>query len=121
MYLLAIVFGLLFGAFQAFARALYAQLIPPARASAFYALYSITDKSSSFLGPMLVALVTTATGEIRHGFVLIAALMAAAVPVLVRVDVARGAQDAERMDSELKDEAGGLDVDDVEEGVDERA
>ncbi|GAA5833672.1 hypothetical protein JCM9279_001593 [Rhodotorula babjevae] len=122
MYLLAVVFGLLFGAFQAFARALYAQLIPPARASAFYALYSITDKSSSFLGPMLVAVVTTATGEIRHGFVLIAALMAAAVPILISVDVGEGAQDAERMDRELKDEAGGLEVDDEEEeGVGGRA
>ncbi|KPV74878.1 uncharacterized protein RHOBADRAFT_53809 [Rhodotorula graminis WP1] len=118
MYLLAVVFGFLFGAFQSFARALYAQIIPPARASAYFALYSITDKSSSFLGPLLVATVTTATGEIRHGFILIAALMAAAVPVLVRVEVDQGAQDAERMDSELKGE---VDEADDEEGLGGRA
>ncbi|GAA5893414.1 hypothetical protein JCM8208_000788 [Rhodotorula glutinis] len=114
MYLVAVVFGFLFGAFQSFARALYAELIPPARASAFFALYSITDKSSSFLGPLLVATVTTATGEIRHGFVLIAALMAAAVPILVKVEVGQGARDAERMDGELKREASDGDDDDEE-------
>ncbi|BGP40356.1 Autophagy protein 22 [Rhodotorula kratochvilovae] len=102
MYALSCVFGALFGAFQAFSRATYAALIPPARGARFYALYSITDKSSSFLGPLLVALVTNATGELRHGFWLIAGLMAAAVPVLAAVDTAKGAEDAERMDRELK-------------------
>lgn len=122
MYALSIVFGSLFGAYQSFARALYASLIPPRAASRWFALYSITDKSSSFVGPLLVAVVTTATGEIRHGFVLIAGLMALAVPVLVGVDVAKGAEDAEKVDGELKSEGEGLaDADEDEEARNGRA
>ncbi|GAA6054243.1 hypothetical protein JCM3770_005140 [Rhodotorula araucariae] len=107
MYALSCVFGALYGAFQAFSRATYAALVPPARGARWYALYSVTDKSSSFLGPLLVAVITTATGDLRHGFWLIAGLIAVAVPVLAAVDVAKGAEDAERMDRELTADAAG--------------
>lgn len=102
MYALAVVFGSLYGSYQAFSRACFAQIVPASQSSRWYALYSVTDKSSSFLGPLLVAVVTTATGQIRHGFWLILGLMLAAVPILANVDMTRGIADAERLDRELK-------------------
>ena len=44
MFGLAIYFGTVYGAFQAYARAFYAGLIPPGEEARWYALYSITDK-----------------------------------------------------------------------------
>ncbi|GAA5916126.1 hypothetical protein JCM6882_003946, partial [Rhodosporidiobolus microsporus] len=76
MFALACVFGALYGSFQG--------------------LYSITDKSSSFLGPALVALITNATGNIRSGFFIILSLFLLALPVLWIVDVDKGGRDAER-------------------------
>ncbi|GAA5996792.1 Atg22p [Rhodotorula paludigena] len=102
MYALAVVFGSLYGSYQAFSRACFAQLVPASQSSRWYALYSVTDKSSSFLGPLLVAVVTTATGQIRHGFWLILGLMLSAIPILANVDMARGVADADRLDRELK-------------------
>ncbi|KAK4047976.1 Autophagy protein 22 [Microbotryomycetes sp. JL221] len=71
IYLLSVVFGVVFGAFQAFSRTCFSELVPHTQSARWFGLYSITDKSSSFLGPLLVALITNATGEIRHGFWLI--------------------------------------------------
>ncbi|BGP55708.1 Autophagy protein 22 [Rhodotorula sphaerocarpa] len=103
MYLLACVFGFLYGSFQAYARSCFSDLIPPSRSAQFFGLYSITDKSSSFLGPLLVAVVTNQTGEIRYAFWVILALLLASVPILARVDVRAGSEDAERYDREAAD------------------
>lgn len=44
MYALAVVFGSVYGAFQGYARAFYAELIPPGEEARWYGLFSITDK-----------------------------------------------------------------------------
>ncbi|GAA6001515.1 hypothetical protein JCM10207_006703 [Rhodosporidiobolus poonsookiae] len=106
LYCLAVVFGALWGSFQAYARTCFAELIPASQSARWYSLYSITDKSSSFLGPMLVAAVTNATGEIRHGFFIILALLLVAVPILVRVNMEQGSADAEEYDQLAKEGAG---------------
>jgi MFS transporter, UMF1 family len=46
MYALAVVFGSVYGAFQGYARAFYAELIPPGEEARWYGLFSITDKVS---------------------------------------------------------------------------
>ena len=40
--------GFVYGAFQAYARAFYAELIPKGEEAKWYALFSITDKVSEF-------------------------------------------------------------------------
>lgn len=44
MFVLAAYFGCVYGAFQAYARALYSELIPSTEAARWFALYAITDK-----------------------------------------------------------------------------
>ncbi|SCV72065.1 BQ2448_4759 [Microbotryum intermedium] len=95
IYLLAFVFGALYGSLQAFIRTCFSEIIPPSRSAQFFGLLSITDKSSSFLGPMLVAIITNATGQIRHGFWLILGMLVCSLPVLKGVDMERGRGDAE--------------------------
>lgn len=46
MYIIAVYFGALYGAFQSYARALYAEIIPPGEEARWYGLFSITDKVS---------------------------------------------------------------------------
>jgi UMF1 family MFS transporter len=50
MYILAVYFGALYGAFQSYARALYAEIIPPGEEARWYGLFSITDKVSLSIG-----------------------------------------------------------------------
>lgn len=53
MFVLAVYFGALYGAFQSYARALYAEIIPPGEEARWYGLFSITDKVGISLGPGL--------------------------------------------------------------------
>ncbi|KAG6902708.1 hypothetical protein C0995_012848 [Termitomyces sp. Mi166 len=78
MFFLAVYFGSVYGAFQGYARAFYAELLPPGEEARWYGLFSITDKSSSFIGPLIVGLIADTT----------------AVPILTNVDVERGRKDA---------------------------
>ncbi|KAH9053769.1 MFS general substrate transporter [Lactarius vividus] len=94
MYVFAVYFGAVYGAFQSYARALYAEIIPPGEEARWYGLFSITDKSSSFIGPLVVGLLADKTGNIRYGFLFLVAMLWAALPVLAGVDVERGRTDA---------------------------
>ncbi|KAJ9098311.1 hypothetical protein QFC19_006435 [Naganishia cerealis] len=95
MYLCAIWFGMLYGPYDAMARSVLVDFIPSGQEARFFSLFSITDKSASFLGPAAIALVADWTGEIRYGFAVLAVLMVVPVPILVfLVDVERGRKDA---------------------------
>ncbi|KAG8850085.1 Autophagy protein 22 [Serendipita sp. 411] len=95
LYVLAAYFGSLYGAFQAYARAVFAELIPMGEEARWYGLFSITDKSSSFLGPLIVGLIADATGNIRYAFFFLVGMILTAVLPLLVVDVAQGRKDAE--------------------------
>ncbi|KAH9895720.1 MFS general substrate transporter [Cubamyces lactineus] len=101
MYVLAVYFGSVYGAFQGYARAFYAEFIPPGEEARWYALFSITDKSSSFVGPLVVGLIADTTGNIRYAFFFLVAMIWAAVPILMSVDVERGREDAQRYTSSV--------------------
>ncbi|KAF9244471.1 autophagy-related protein 22-like protein [Melanogaster broomeanus] len=94
MFGLAIYFGFAYGAFQSYARAAYAELIPPGEEARWYGLFSITDKSSSFVGPLIVGVIADTTGNIRYAFFFLVAMIWLAVPVLLSVDVEQGRIDA---------------------------
>ncbi|KAH9840162.1 autophagy-type protein 22 [Rhodofomes roseus] len=94
MYVLAVYFGSVYGAFQGYARAFYAELIPPGEEARWYGLFSITDKSSSFVGPLFVGLIADTTGNIRYAFFFLVLMVWLAVPILMCVDVERGREDA---------------------------
>jgi UMF1 family MFS transporter len=102
----------LYGPFDSLARSVLVDFIPPVRfflasktlrltrslqgqEARFFGLFSITDKSASFLGPAAIACVADWTGEIRYGFGVLALLMIAPVPILrYCVEQERGRRDA---------------------------
>ncbi|KAF8656145.1 hypothetical protein AX16_002747 [Volvariella volvacea WC 439] len=94
MYVLAVYFGSLYGAFQGYARAFYAELLPPGEEARWFGLFSVTDKSSSFLGPLVVGVIADLTGNIRYAFFFLAFMIWLAVPILSNVDVEGGRKDA---------------------------
>ncbi|PPR01736.1 hypothetical protein CVT26_013183 [Gymnopilus dilepis] len=95
MFALAVYFGSVYGAFQGYARAFYAELLPPGEEARWYGLFSITDKSSSFIGPLVVGLISDLTGNIRYAFFFLVFMVWSAVPILMSVDVDRGRKDAQ--------------------------
>ncbi|KAF9425325.1 Autophagy protein 22 [Podila epigama] len=96
LFAVAIYFGFLIGAIQSYCRSMFASLVPRGRESEFFGLYAITDKGSSWLGPLAIALITDATHEIRHAFIFLLILLSIPIPIIYfGVDVTQGRIDAE--------------------------
>ncbi|CAG8438480.1 14020_t:CDS:2 [Ambispora leptoticha] len=94
MYVLAVLFGFLLGSIQGYCRTLFSEFIPRGRETEFFALYAVTDKGSSWLGPMLVAIITDVTHEIRYGFLLLLVLILLPIPIIHSLDVQKGREEA---------------------------
>ncbi|KAK3117880.1 hypothetical protein LTR53_000293 [Teratosphaeriaceae sp. CCFEE 6253] len=94
IYPLGFVFGFVMGGLSSYCRAFYGEIIPPGSEAAFYALYAITDKGSSAVGPAIVGAIVDRTGTIRPAFVFLAVLIALPIPLVYLVDVQRGNAEA---------------------------
>lgn len=62
--------------------------------SSFFSLFALTDKSASFIGPFAIGVIADLTGNIRLGFLVLMVLLAAPLPIVLRVHVQRGAEEA---------------------------
>lgn len=97
IYPLAVVHGVVSGGLSSYCRSFFGLLIPPGSEAAFYALYAVTDKGSSFLGPALVGVLIDATGQVRSGFFVIAVLIILPIPLIWMVNVDKGRRDGMAM------------------------
>jgi len=86
-YSMAVMIGLVQGGIQSLSRSLYARLIPPDRAGAFFGLYNMLGKFAAVLGPLLVGAVSALTQNPRAGILAVLLLFAAGGMVLLRVKV----------------------------------
>jgi UMF1 family MFS transporter len=67
--LLGAAIGLVLGGSQALSRSLFSQLIPAGREGEYYGFYEISDKGTSWLGPLAFGLVFQLTSSYRIGLV----------------------------------------------------
>lgn len=100
-------FGFMLGAFQSFSRVMYSALIPKGKESEFFSLYGITDKSSSWLGPLITGAIIE-KNDTRWGFVFPLCMMLFPLVLILWVNVDKGIKDAERFSVEHTDEKDGL-------------
>jgi UMF1 family MFS transporter len=79
--------GLVLGGSQALSRSLFSQLIPAGKEGEYYGFYEISDKGTSWLGPLAFGLVFQLTNSYRIGlvslliFFVVGFLLLLAVPV----------------------------------------
>lgn len=120
IYPLGFVHGFVMGGLSSYCRSFYGLLIPPGSEAAFYALYAITDKGSSAVGPAIVGVIVDKVGSIRPAFIFLSVLVALPVPLIWMVDVKKGQADAVRM-AGLISKTGDIDVvvEDMDDGFHE--
>ncbi|OQN95543.1 hypothetical protein B0A48_18387 [Cryoendolithus antarcticus] len=94
IYPLGVIHGLVMGGLNSCCRAFYGEMIPPGGEAAFHALYAITEKSSSAVGPAVVGAIVDKVGSVRPAFVFLPVLIATLVPLVWWVDIGRGRQEA---------------------------
>ncbi len=74
--------GLFVGPVQAASRSLMARLSPPDRQAEYFGLFALSGKATAFLGPVVVAIVTDATGSQRLGLATILIFLVAGLVLL---------------------------------------
>lgn len=97
IYPIGVLHGIVMGGLSAYCRSFYSHLIPPGSEAAFYALYAVTDKGSSTIGPVVVGIIVDYFGTIRPAFGFLAVLILCPLPLVWWVDVERGRGEAVEM------------------------
>jgi UMF1 family MFS transporter len=87
---LGLLIGLAAGPLQAGSRSLLVRLAPRERITQYFGLFALSGKVTSFLGPLLVGIVTTATASQKAGMAVLVAFFATGLALLHRVDARRG-------------------------------
>lgn len=112
-YMISIV-GVFFGPVVAFGKVLFAELIPEGSESEFFALAAISDRGSSWIGPLIVGSITQASNDIRYGLSSVSILFVIAIPLLYFIDVDKGRKDAKAYALEKEEEESLLSDDGLE-------
>ncbi len=90
-FVMAALVGTVMGGSQALSRSIYSLLIPKGEEAAYFSIYEITDKGTSWMGPLVFGLTLQFTGQYRLAVLSLIVFFVAGLAVLSRVDVAKGA------------------------------
>jgi UMF1 family MFS transporter len=93
-YVLAGVIGLVQGGVQALSRALYARLIPANKTGEFFGFYNMLGKFAAILGPLIMGVVSVATGDPRLSILAVIVLFVAGGALLLLVNERDGVEHA---------------------------
>lgn len=82
MYILAMWYGIGLGGLSTVSRSIYSIIIPKGKESIFFSIFSLTDKTSSIIGPFLIGSIVNVFHELRGAFWVLAILLLISIPIL---------------------------------------
>ena len=88
-WILGACIALVMGGTQAVSRGLFANMIPPGKEAEFFSIYEVSERGTSWLGPLAFGLVNQITGSLRPAIVSIILFFVVGLVLLRRVDVRR--------------------------------
>lgn len=98
-YVMAAAIAMVLGGSQALSRSLYSLMIPKGQESEYFGLYEISDKGTSWLGPLLFGLALQLTGSYRVALLSLIVFFAAGLLLLLKVNVRQGVLEAGNQNS----------------------
>ncbi|SDH05635.1 MFS transporter [Klenkia brasiliensis] len=93
-YALAAVIGLVQGGTQALSRSLFSHLIPAGKEAEYYGFYEISDRGTSWLGPLAFGLTYQLTGSYRLAIISLVVFFVAGFALLARLPMRRAVVEA---------------------------
>jgi MFS transporter, UMF1 family len=93
-WMMGAVLALVLGGSQALSRSLFSRMIPSGHEAAFFGVYEITERGTSWLGPFLFGLVASVTGSYRQAILSLVVLFVAGMLMLSSTDTERAIRDA---------------------------
>ena len=90
------VIGIVLGGSQALSRSLYSLMIPAGKEAEYFSLYEVSDKGTSWLGPLLFALAYQFTNSYRLSILSLILFLIVGLALLLFVNVDKAIKEAER-------------------------
>jgi UMF1 family MFS transporter len=93
-WMMGAVLAIVLGGSQALSRSLFSRMIPAGHEAAFFGVYEITERGTSWIGPLLFGVVAGTTGSYRQAILSLVVLVVAGMVTLSATDTDRAIQDA---------------------------
>lgn len=93
-YVLGAIIAVVLGGSQALSRSLFSQMIPPGKESEYFSLYEVSERGTSWLGPLVFGLALQFTSSYRIAILLLIIFFIAGMALLWRVDVRRAIRES---------------------------
>jgi UMF1 family MFS transporter len=93
-WMMGAVLAAVLGGSQALSRSLFSQMIPAGHEAAFFGVYEITERGTSWIGPFLFGLVASVTGSYRQAILSLVVLFVGGALVLLATNTERAVHDA---------------------------
>jgi UMF1 family MFS transporter len=97
-YFMSAVIGLVLGGSQALSRSLFSQMIPKGRESSFFGIYEISERGTSWIGPIVFGLVAQLTDSYRPAILALIVFFVGGSVLLYFVDTDRAIKDADKLE-----------------------
>ncbi|MFD5434110.1 MFS transporter [Kitasatospora sp. NPDC127067] len=88
-YALACMIGLVLGGSQALSRSLFSHLVPPGKEAEYFSFYKVSDRGTSWMGPLVFGLAYQITGSYRSAIISLLIFFVIGFVVLLKVPVRR--------------------------------
>ncbi len=93
-WMMGAVIATVLGGSQALSRSLYSRMIPPGREASFFGVYEISERGTSWIGPILFGIVAAATNSYRQAILSLIVLFVGGMIALLLTDTDRAVRDA---------------------------
>ena len=93
-WIMGAVLAMVLGGSQALSRSLFSQMIPAGHEAAFFGVYEITERGTSWIGPFVFGVVASVTGSYRQAILSLVVLFLAGTLMLFFTDTERAIHDA---------------------------
>jgi len=96
-WVMAGVIAIVLGGSQALSRSLYSRLIPEGKEASFFGLYEVSERGTSWMGPLLFSIVIARTGSYRLALLSLIFFFVVGLIVLWFTDTDRGVREAQEV------------------------
>ena len=98
-FILGAIIALILGGSQAISRSLYAQIIPAGKQAEYYSFYEVSDKGTSWLGPLLFGLTNQIFGSLRPAILSLIFFFIVGLVLLPFVNVKKAIADVKKFEA----------------------
>jgi UMF1 family MFS transporter len=96
-WILAAVIAIVLGGSQALSRSLFSRMIPEGKEAAFFGLYEVSERGTSWMGPLLFSIVIARTGSYRQALLSLIVFFVVGLIGLWLTDTDRAVREARKV------------------------